>query len=108
MCTKLSFGSKDFVLGLLKPNLVRESALLVPQVKLRSDDKSDRCGHVSSCYLGSIWSFRTSGSPTINTPPPPPFACGCSKFIPERNCREHPKNATEAKPKIQILKPKSH
>src|SRR3954471_8032362 len=91
MCTKLSFGSKDFVLGLLKPNLVRESALLVPQVKLRSNDKSDRCGHVSSCHLGSIWSFRTSGSPTINTPPPPPFEGGCSEIIPRETEESTPK-----------------
>ena len=56
-----------------KQNLVCESALLVPQVKLRLDDKSDRCGHVSNCHIGSIVSFHTLGLPTINTPPPPSF-----------------------------------
>src|SRR3954468_3361968 len=91
MCTELSFDSKDFVLWLLKQNEVRESALLVPQVKLHSDDKSDRCGHVSSCHLRSVWSFCTSGSPTINMPSPPPFAgvC-CLENIPERLKRAPP------------------
>ena len=81
MCAELSFSSKDFVLSLPNQNSDRESALLGPQVKLRINDKSDRCGHVSSCPIGSHQSFRTLGSPPINTPPPPPFAVVCSVII---------------------------
>src|ERR1041385_5683472 len=66
--------AKTSFFRLLKQNQVRESALLGPQVKLRFDWKYDRCGQVSSCRIGSFKTFRTLGSPPINTPPPPSLA----------------------------------
>jgi len=100
MCAELSFSSKDFVLSLPNQNSDRESALLGPQVKLRINDKSDRCGHVSNCHIGSHQSFRTLGSPPINTPPPPSFAVGCSVIIPKRETAESiPRKILKQNPK---------
>ena len=106
MCAELSFSSKDFVLSLPNQNSDRESALLGPQVKLRINDKSDRCGHASSYCFRSNQSFRTLGSSPINTLPPPSFAVGCSVIIPKRETAEsiprkipkqNPKPTTESK-----------
>src|ERR1041385_6025558 len=94
--------AKTGVVRLLKQNQVRESALLGPQVKLRTDWKHDRWGQVSSCHIGSLQSFHTSGLPPINTPPPPSLAGGCSKIdSQQRKEREQPPpkhitNPTEA------------
>ena len=71
-----------------KLNSVCESALLVPQVKLRLDDKSDRCGHVSNCHFGSNLSFRTLGSPPINTLPLQSFVGLLDWSLPEYSLRE--------------------
>jgi hypothetical protein len=70
--------AKTLLFRPLKLYQVRESAFLAPQVKLRIDWQSDRCGQVSSPHIGSLQSFRSSGSSPINTPPPPSFRGGCS------------------------------
>src|SRR3954463_16670110 len=73
--------------------------------------KSDRCGHASSCHLRSLWSFHTSGSPPINTPPPPRFAKG-GRVREQRECsrltEEKPRTPPKHNPKSRVPKPKSY
>ena len=88
--------AKTLFFRILKQNQVRESALLGPQVKLRFDWKYDRWGQVSSCHIGSLQSFRTSGLPPINTPPPPSLAGWLLQdwFPAEEREREQPHRST--------------
>ena len=65
--SELLLEGKVIALCAFERELSRWVSFLAPQVKLRLDQKSDRCGHASSCRIGSLQSFRPLGLPTINT-----------------------------------------